>query len=125
MSSRAKKMIALALNAELQEKIANFKSQNQTNCPKKDEDPEYLPNEMDNSDLSSDGVFSDAENEFQKKTENWIANTELQREENYNESRMIDDNKQVRETGTDVVKSILTDILDKVEEQITRQMNKM
>nr|CAI5821537.1 unnamed protein product [Callosobruchus analis] len=125
MSSRAKKMIALALNAELQEKIANFKSQSQTNRPKKDEDPEYLPDQMDNSDLSSDGVFSDAENELQKKTENWIAYTELQREENYNESRMIDDNKQVRETGTDVVKSILTDILDKVEEQITRQMNKM
>nr|CAH7754009.1 unnamed protein product [Callosobruchus chinensis] len=53
-------MIALALNAELQEKIANFKSQNQTNRPKKDENPEYLPDEMDNSDLSSDGVFSDA-----------------------------------------------------------------
>nr|CAI5832696.1 unnamed protein product [Callosobruchus analis] len=125
MSSRAKKMVALALNAELQEKIANFKSQNQTNRPKKDEDPEYLPDQMDNSDPSSDGVFSDAENELQKKAENWIAYTELQREENYNESRMIDDKKQIRETGTDVVKSILTDIFDKVEEQITRQMNKM
>nr|CAI5849808.1 unnamed protein product [Callosobruchus analis] len=67
MSGRAKKMIALALNAELQEKIANFKSQNQTNRPKKDEDPEYLPDQMDNSDLSSDGVFSDAENELQKR----------------------------------------------------------
>lgn len=90
MSSRVKKMITLALNMQLQENITNFKSKNKSDRSEKDDDPEYLPSDMGNFDISSS-----------------------------------DDENQVNVSETNVVKSVLTDILEKVTEQDTKEIKKM
>lgn len=111
MSSRTKKMIALALNKELQEKIVKLKSKNTPDRSKKDEDPEYLPCYEGNFGLSSsDSELSDVEK-----------NTEInsRREKNYKGPLQVDENI-AKESETDVLKSV--DMLEKVTGQVTSEI---
>lgn len=125
MSNRSKKIVALALNTELHQKIATFKNQNKTNRPKKNDDPEYLPRNMNNFDLnSSESEFSDKENELQKNVKYPRTEIGLQQGENSG-GELLDKNNEEYETATEVVKSILSDILAKVEEEATKNMKKV